>query len=566
MKPLVLKRRSRKARYKPILKNAKTWPVMQMANKRDEFIELVSEESYDKLLSQDRGKTIREELETTVYREKQRAKNNPWKVDPKDDFGYWEGIHHELIAIDSDGSVEEETKLKVLLKRIVSKYSNEIAGNFNPSHFRVTKALVTIGFGRLLNTARVKGPWSIFSNQLDLDDKIHIKGELDQLRKLAKIGTVVMVPTHYSNLDSVLIGWVIQFLGLPPFIYGAGLNLFNLKIFAYFMNSVGAYKVDRRKKNALYLETLKSYSTISLREGCHSLFFPGGTRSRSGKIEEQLKMGLLGTTIEAQRQVFQNEDENYSENKIFIVPVTLNYHFVLEAPSLINDYLKRKGQQRYFQENDEFTTSYKISKFLMKFFTRGSDISVSIGSALDVLGNKVDNTGNSLDKNNQVIDLKDYFKSNGEVTEDGQREYEYNRILSKKIVKEFHKINRVFSSHLVSYVAFRILGRAHASLDLYGLLRLTQDELIIDYDKFKIRLSEILDHLKELNKEGEVGMADHLFEDVDKIIKHGIKNVGMYHVANPLVINKKGDIEIENMNLLYYYHNKLIGYELEKYF
>src|SRR3546814_15272144 len=56
--------------------------------------------------------------------------------------------------------------------------------------------------------------------------------------------------------------WVIHSLGLPAFIYGAGLNLFNRKIFAYFMNSLGAYKVDRRKKNLPYLETLKTYSTL----------------------------------------------------------------------------------------------------------------------------------------------------------------------------------------------------------------------------------------------------------------------------------------------------------------
>ena len=56
-----------------------------------------------------------------------------------------------------------------------------------------------------------------------------------------------MVPTHFSHLDSALIGWIISQLGLPAFMYGAGLVLYNLKFFAYFFNSLGAYKVDRRK-------------------------------------------------------------------------------------------------------------------------------------------------------------------------------------------------------------------------------------------------------------------------------------------------------------------------------
>jgi glycerol-3-phosphate O-acyltransferase len=108
------------------------------------------------------------------------------------------------------------------------------------------------------------------------------------------------------------------------------------------MNSLGAYKVDRRKKNLIYLESLRTYSSIALRYGCHSLFFPGGTRSRSGKIETRLKLGLLGTALEAQRINYQKHERG-RHNKIFVVPVVTNYNFVLEAPSLIRSYLEFKG-------------------------------------------------------------------------------------------------------------------------------------------------------------------------------------------------------------------------------
>jgi len=80
--------------------------------------------------------------------------------------------------------------------------------------------------------------------------------------------------------------------------------------------------VDRRKKNMMYLETLKTYSKEAIQFGCHSLFFPGGTRSRSGIIESKLKLGLLSTAIEAQRANFQNGITDVS-GKIFIVPVTI---------------------------------------------------------------------------------------------------------------------------------------------------------------------------------------------------------------------------------------------------
>jgi glycerol-3-phosphate O-acyltransferase len=413
----------------------------------------------------------------------------------------------------------------------------------------------------LLNAARVKGFKSIFSRQLDLQDQIHVVGEPEQLRKLAKIGTIVLVPTHFSNLDSVLIGWVIQFLGLPPFIYGAGLNLFNIKILAYFMNSLGAYKLDRRKKNPIYLETFTEYSKRALEWGCHSLFFPGGTRSRSGQIENSLKLGLLGTAIEAQRSLIS--DHGKQAKPIFIVPVVINYQFTLEAPSLINEHLKRTGRERYYRESDAFSNSKKMATFLMKFFTKKSDISVSIGRGLDVLGNYVNDQGQSLDQHGKVIDIKDYFLSNGKVNVDKQRENTYVQILSKKIVEEYYKNNRVYSSHLVAYTAFKMLERKNTKLDLYSILRLSEDDLTLDYEAFKKSFKKLRKVILELNEQDKVDVNDKFKNKVDESIIYGLNNVGMYHAKRPL-IKVKNQILILNASTLYYYHNRLEGYGLEK--
>ncbi|MFY8037647.1 MAG: 1-acyl-sn-glycerol-3-phosphate acyltransferase, partial [Cyclobacteriaceae bacterium] len=345
---------------------------------------------------------------------------------------------------------EVSAAVDAILYKIIHRYASEIAGNFKASSYRLAREVIKFGFLRLLNGTRIKKFGAFFRNRYTLRDKIHIVGKVKTLRKLAKQGTVVMVPTHFSNLDSILIGWVIHSMGLPAFIYGAGLNLFNIKIIAYFMNSLGAYKVDRRKKNLPYLETLKMYSNLAIQKGAHSLFFPGGTRSRSGLIEKQLKLGLLSTAIEAQRNLYMTEGET---KKIFVVPVTLNYHCVLEAPEMIEDYLQVKGQDRYFPEQDKYG-SFQLIKFLFKFFTNPSNISVSIGPGLDVMGNYVDENGNSIDAQGRIINTRDYFISNGDINIDRQREDEYTRMLSQRIVAEYHKINRVFASHLVAFIAF----------------------------------------------------------------------------------------------------------------
>lgn len=559
-----------KHRYDPILPSKDEWPVVKLARERKEFIKKVSDKSQERILNltNHNPDILKEELETTLYREKLRVKQNPWVVDPDDESSFWNKVKESLLQVNSESKLSKADRLKEyqeVLQRITSRYSEEIASNFKHHHYKFTRSVVAFGFSRLLNAARVKGFRSIFSNQYSLQDKIQITGETDQLRDLATKGTVVMVPTHFSNLDSILIGWTISVLGLPPFIYGAGLNLFNISIFAYFMDALGAYKVDRRKKNLMYLETLKTYSKEAIQFGCHSLFFPGGTRSRSGMIESKLKLGLLSTAIEAQRANYQKGIKDVS-GKVFIVPVTINYHFVLEAPSLIQDYLSITGQERYYKENDEFSTSYKISKFLVKFFTKGSDISVSVGKALDVLGNYVDENGNSLDKQGRTIETQDYFISNGAVSVDSQREEEYSNLLGKRIVEEFHKINRVFSSHLVAFTAFEMIKSMNQKLDLFDLIRLPEEDIFLPYDEFKAACQMVYDRILELKKEGLINIAPHMKRGMDEIIAHGLSNVGMYHAKRPLIRNKDGFIVTEDMSLLYFYHNRLDGYGLEKLF
>jgi glycerol-3-phosphate O-acyltransferase len=561
---LLEEKKNKNRKYEPILHGIPDWPVYQLSKNRKEFVELVTRNAIERIkMLRPTRKQLIDELEATAYREQNRIKRNRWRVDPKDDSRFWSNIKNELVGLSSKDPETTSAIEDALLEKIVSRYANEIAGNFKPNSYRFTREVVKFWFQRLLNGARVKKFGAFFRNQYTLRDKIHVVGKVKMLRALAKKGTVVMVPTHFSNLDSILIGWVIHSVGLPAFIYGAGLNLFNIKIFAYFMNSLGAYKVDRRKKNLPYLETLKMYSNQAIQKGAHSLFFPGGTRSRSGLIEKQLKLGLLSTAIEAQRNLYQQTTEG-EVRKIFVVPVTLNYNFVLEAPDLIEDYLQVKGQDKYFPEQDKYG-SMELIRFMFKFFTKGSNISVSIGPGLDVMGNYVDDEGNSLDPQGRIIDTRGYFISNGSITDDKQREDEYTRMLSQRIVTEYHRINRVFASHLAAFVAFEMWQKKHPKLDLFSLLRLPEEELELDYTEYRDTFKRVRKKLYELKDAGKVNHATHLKGKVDQVIKLGIENVGIFHLKRPLLKNKKGNIITKDLTVLYYYHNRLVGYELEQY-
>lgn len=561
----VVEKKNKNRKYKPILDGIPDWPVYQLSKNRKEFIEEVAQKTFDRIKQvRPTTKQVIEELESTVYREQQRMKRNRWRVDPVDEPQFWGAIKEELLSFATKTPEEAQTKGDEILLRITRRYASEIAGDFKASSYKITREVIKFWFGRLLNGARVKKFGAFFRSKYTLRDKIQIVGKAKQLRSLARQGTVVMVPTHSSNLDSILVAWIIHSLGLPAFIYGAGINLFNIKIFAYFMNSLGAFKVDRRKKNVPYLETLKLYSTLAIQKGAHSVFFPGGTRSRSGMIEKQLKLGLLSSAIEAQRNLYFETPAGQDVRKIFIIPVTLNYHFVLEAPDLIDEYLSSKGQERYLPEEDKYG-SWQLIQFLFKFFTKGSNISVSIGQGLDIMGNYVDDNGKSLDAQGRIIDTKDYFTTDHKLTIDKQREDEYTRMLSQKIVKEYHRINRVFASHLVAFVAFEMWQKKYPKLDLFELLRLPEEDQVLPYEEFRATCKRVRKQIYQLKEENKVYCATHLKGKIDLVIRHGLDNVGIFHLKKPVLMNKDGNIITKDFNVLYFYHNRLTGYDLEKF-
>ncbi len=538
------------------------WPLVKISQHKKKFLHEVINLAIKNILEEcNTSQALQKKIEQTIYREKIRLQKKLWKVDTKNKILFWKQVESNFATIDNSNSNNEYYDI---LKKIITHYVYEIAGNFKPSYYRIAEKIVEYGFSRLLNASQLGGLRYFFSKKYQLKDKIKIIGEIKKLKKLAPIGTIVMVPTHFSHLDSALIGWVIKNLGLPPFIYGAGLNLFNIKIFAYFMNSLGVYKIDRRKKNLCYLTALKAYANLTLQKQCHSLFYPGGTRSRSGMIEKSLKLGLLSTTIEAQRSNYQKYGKDAP--KIFIVPVVFNYHFVLEAPILIKQHLLLEGIEKKFQEQDKYPKSYKILKFLSKFFTQDSEMTISIGNPMDLFGNYVDDKGNSYTQDKRYINTYEYFISQGQIATDKQREDQYTRIISKAIIKEYYKINCVFTSHLVAFTAFQIIKQKHQSIDFKYLFSLANEDCIIQYKIFYAKVELIYQKIMALYQAKAIQISPIIAKNnITNIINHGLKHVGMYHAKRPLIKNKQGNITTQSLSTLYYYHNRLMGYELEKY-
>ncbi|MFT4759511.1 MAG: glycerol-3-phosphate O-acyltransferase [Paraglaciecola sp.] len=544
-----------------VIEQIEDWPIYKLHEDRDSFVAEMDEFTTQRLL-----KTYKEDISDivakTVYLERIRMKEEPWKVDPPNDNQFWRKIRKTLVKKSLDKETTESKEETIaLLRRIVHRYSEEIVGTFRKPTFQFARRFLSLFFNRLLNTAAGRNLKRIYGTRYHLYERILTRGEIETVRSLMTKGTVVIVPTHFSNLDSILIGWAMdRILGLPSFSYAAGLNLYNTGYTAYFMNRLGAYRLDRRKKNPIYLEAVKAMSNLAIQHGTNSLFFPGGTRARSGKLEDKLKKGMLGTVMEAQRANF----EKGKDGKVFIVPLVLGYHTVLEAKFLIEQHLKKTGKEQYLSTKDETYSARKLLNFGWNFFSQSSEITLSFGKPMDVMGNFVDEDGTSFDRFGREVDVKDYFVTDGKVKMDLQREFEYTNILANRIVERYHKENIILTSHFVAFAAFHILKNDYPKLDLYGVLRQPTEDYFFSMSTLEKVVTQMKEQLLDLEKKGKLKLSRQIRWSTDKLIADGIANMGIYHPEKPLIFDKKGQLVSQDFKLLYYYHNRMDSYGVEK--
>ncbi|MBN8679595.1 MAG: 1-acyl-sn-glycerol-3-phosphate acyltransferase [Chitinophagales bacterium] len=550
--------------YPRIIERIEDWPIYRLSKDRAEFVRQIDEATFQRIVGKHR-KDLSDVLSKTIYQERIRIKEDPWKVDPPNDRSFWNRISKRLIkkSLDRDDA-EARAENEQILRKIIHRYSEEIVGTFQISTFRFAQRFLTAFFNRIFNAAVGRSIRAMFRGKRNLFERLNIVGDVETVRSLFQHGTVVVVPTHNSNLDSILVGYAMdQMMGLPSFSYGAGLNLYNFGPAAYYMNRLGAYRVDRRKKNGVYLETLKTMSRLSIQRGVNSLFFPGGTRSRSGEIETDLKMGLLGTAVEAQRaMVMQPELTNH--HKVFIVPLVICYNFVLEAPFLIEQHLKNTGKENYLRLRDEGTSVRSWFRFIWRFFSTTSDITLSVGRPMDVLGNFVDAQGRSYDRYGNELDIREYFISKGEINEDRQREEEYTKLLAERVAHRYLEENVVLTSHLIAHAVFEMLSHLNPKLDLFGILRLPPDDYLFPFRAVEEVVEQMQAKLLDMESHGKIKLAPEMHLTPAEIVRDGVKNLGIYHTEKPLMFTKEGDIVSSDFRVLYFYHNRLSKYNIQK--
>ncbi len=541
--------------------NLKDWSIYKFHKDRAGFIKELNKFSQETIIEHNGIDNLGELINKCIYQEESRLRNKPWKVDPPNEGLFWKKIKSELQL---HANATEEAKREIypkLLHKIINRYSEEIVGDYKMSTFLFARKFTIAFFGSIYNKAFRRGIPQLWWSKRKLLEKIKVYGELDTSRALFEKGTVIVVPTHSSNIDSIQIGFLLDFVaGFPHFSYGAGLNLYNSEIAAYYMNRLGAYRVDRRKKNVIYLETLKAMSQLAVQKGLNNLFFPGGTRSRSGEIESQLKKGLLSTLVEAQRANFALENGN----KVFIVPLVLSYHQVFEVPELIDQHLRSIGREKYISSRPKPRNFRQILNLLRRLTVKSNEIYAYFSHPLDVFGNKVDVNGNSLSDEGETIDIREYFITDGKLIRDSQRESVYTSLLADRVKEKFYKNNIVLSSQALAYYMFEYWIKENKGVDFFEFLRLNPKEFRLSVDRMPEGFEEFIDILRQKAEEGLFHLAPVFAEDTLAIIEEAVNNIGVYHVKLPLYKDRNGYLRTESLSNLFYYRNRLNGYGLEK--
>jgi glycerol-3-phosphate O-acyltransferase len=134
--------------------------------------------------------------------------------------------------------------------------------------------------------------------------------------------TVIFVMNHRSNMDYVLVTWLVAGRAAVSYAVGEWARVWPL---SSMIRAMGAYFIRRGDRNALYRRVLARYVQMATAEGTTQAIFPEGGLSLDGRMGAA-KMGLLSYII----QGFDPAGRD-----VVFVPVGLAYDRVLEDRVLI---------------------------------------------------------------------------------------------------------------------------------------------------------------------------------------------------------------------------------------
>ncbi len=170
------------------------------------------------------------------------------------------------------------------------------------------------------------------------------------IRKIDSEATVIFIMNHRSNMDYVLVTYLVAERAALSYAVGEWARVWPL---SRLIRAMGAYFIRRRSRNDLYRRVLARYVQMATAAGVAQAVFPEGGLSLDGTVGEP-KLGLLNYIV---------SDFKPDGRDVCFVPVALNYDRVLEDRVLVA--AARKGVRKF-----KFRWRVAAQYFLRHIFQR----------------------------------------------------------------------------------------------------------------------------------------------------------------------------------------------------
>ncbi|KAJ6664636.1 hypothetical protein lerEdw1_006209 [Lerista edwardsae] len=157
-----------------------------------------------------------------------------------------------------------------------------------------------------------------------LFESIYVNEEgMQKLQQAIQEHPVVLLPSHRSYIDFLLLSYVLYTYDLALPVIAAGIDFLGMKIVGELLRKSGAFFMRRTfGGNKLYWAVFAEYVKTMLKNGHAPVeFYLEGTRSRTAKSLTP-KFGLLNIVLDPflKREVFD----------VYLVPISISYERVLE--------------------------------------------------------------------------------------------------------------------------------------------------------------------------------------------------------------------------------------------
>jgi len=187
-----------------------------------------------------------------------------------------------------------------IARRTAERYAREIVPAFSASAY----------FGFAIRVSRFISS-ALYRVRLGFIDD-------DALAKVPADSTVIFVMNHRSNMDYVLVTFLVAQRSALSYAVGEWARVWPLQ---QLIRAMGAYFIRRKSRNPLYRKVLARYVQLATAGGVTQAIFPEGGLSCDGHLGGA-KLGLLS-------YILADFNPETSRDVVFI-PVGLNYDRVLE--------------------------------------------------------------------------------------------------------------------------------------------------------------------------------------------------------------------------------------------